>query len=76
MKLHFNKNEKGDIQVQLERGAVISEFDYIEMLKQLTQKNQIECEWGNLDADEKTKLNELLNKIKEAVQNGMEKPLE
>ena len=46
------------------------------MLKQLTQKNQIECEWGNLDADEKTKLNELLNKIKEAVQNGMEKPLE
>ena len=40
MKLHFNKNEKGDIQVQLERGTVISEFDYIEMLKQLTQKDR------------------------------------
>lgn len=76
MKLHFKKNDKGDIQVQIEKGTVLSDFDYIEMLKQLTQNNQIECDWGNLDANEQTKLNELLDKIKGAVQTGMEKPLE
>lgn len=76
MKLHFKKNDKGDIQVQIEKGTVFSDFDYIEMLKQLTQNNQIECDWGNLDANEQTKLNELLDKIKDAVQTGMEKPLE
>jgi len=76
MKLHFKKNDKGDIQVQIEKGTVLSDFDYIEMLKQLTQNNQIECDWGNLDANEQTKLNELLDKIKDAVQTGMEKPLE
>ena len=76
MKLHFKKNDKGDIQVQIEKGTVLSDFDYIEMLKQLTQNNQIECDWGNLDVNEQTKLNELLDKIKDAVQTGMEKPLE
>lgn len=76
MKLLFKKNEKGDIQVQIEKGTVLSEFDYIEMLKQLIQRNQIECTWENLDKDEQAKINELLDKIKEAVQTGMNKPLE
>lgn len=76
MKLHFCKDDKGDIQVQIEKGTVLSGFDYIEMLKQLTQDNQIESDWGNLDIDEQKKLNELLDKIKTAVQTGMDKPLE
>lgn len=46
MKLHFYKNETGNIQVQIETGTVLSEFNYIEMLKQLTQDNQIECDGG------------------------------
>ena len=46
------------------------------MLKQLTQDNQIECDWGALDEVERTKLKELLDKIKEAVSTGMNKPLE
>ncbi len=54
----------------------MSEFNYIEMLKQLTQNNQIECDWGTLDEDERTKLSELLDKIKEAVTAGINKPLE
>lgn len=66
MKLHFCKNEKGDIQVQIEKGTVLSDFDYIEMLKQLIQDNQIEYDWGNLDIDEQTKLAGLLDKIKTA----------
>ena len=76
MKLHFCKNETGNIQVQIETGTVLSEFNYIEMLKQLTQDNQIECDWGALDEDERTKLKELLDKIREAVSTGMNKPLE
>ena len=63
MKLHFCKNETGNIQVQIETGTVLSEFNYIEMLKQLTQDNQIECDWGALDEGERTKLKELLDKI-------------
>lgn len=46
------------------------------MLKQLTQDNQIECDLGALDEGERTKLKELLDKIKEAVITGMNKPLE
>ncbi len=76
MKLHFEKNSKGDIQVQIEKGTILSDFDYIEMLRQLTQNNQIDCDWGNLEANEQTKLKELLDRIKEAVKTGMEKPLE
>jgi hypothetical protein len=76
MKLHFNKTESGDIQVQIEKGTFLIAFDYVEMLKQLMQENTIECEWGNLDESEQGKLNELLEKIKGAVKTGMEKPLE
>jgi hypothetical protein len=76
MKLHFKKTESGDIQVQIEKGTVLDAFDYVEMLKQLMQENTIDCDWGNLDEQEKNKLNELLDKIKGAVKTGMEKPLE
>ena len=76
MKLHFNKTESGDIQVQIEKGTVLIAFDYVEMLKQLMQENTIDCDWGNLDEQERNKLNELLDKIKGAVKTGMEKPLE
>lgn len=76
MKLHFNKTESGDIQVQIEKGTVLIAFDYVEMLKQLMQENTIDCDWGNLDEQEKNKLNELLDRIKGAVKTGMEKPLE
>lgn len=76
MKLHFEKTESGDVQVQIEKGTVLTEFDYIEMLSQLMQENSIVCDWGNLDEQEKEKLNELLEKIKDAVKTGMEKPLE
>lgn len=76
MKLHFNKTESGDIQVQIEKGTVLIAFDYVEMLKQLMQENTIDCDWGNLDEQEKNKLNELLDRIKGAVKTGLEKPLE
>lgn len=76
MKLHFNKTTEGDVQVKIENGTVLSEFDYIEMLKQLSQNNQIDSDWGNLEDNERNKIEELLEKIKNAVKSGMDKPLE
>lgn len=77
MKLHFSKNENGDILVQIEKGTILINFNYIEMLSQLIIKNEIEeSEWGNLDEEERMKLRELLRQITNAVKDGLEKPLE
>lgn len=76
MKLYFQKTESGDIQTEIEVGTTISHFDYVEMLRQLSEKNEIIPDWGNLDEMERTKLQELLNKIQVAVAEGMNKPLE
>lgn len=76
MKLHFIKTTEGDIQVQMDKGTILSEFDYIEMLKQLSQNNQIESDWGNLEDNERNKIEELLEKIKNAVKSGLDKPIE
>lgn len=76
MKLYFQKTESGDIQTEIEIGTTISHFDYVEMLKQLSEKNEIIPDWGNLDEMERTKLQELLNKIQVAIEEGMNKPLE
>lgn len=76
MKLYFQKTESGDIQTEIEVGTTISHFDYVEMLRQLSEKNEIIPDWGNLDEIERTKLQELLNKIQVAVAEGMNKPLE
>ena len=75
MKLHFDKNDKGDILVQLEKGTTLIDFDYVEMIQQLMANNKIEVSWGNLETLEQNKLQELLNKISEAVKVGLEKQL-
>lgn len=78
MKLHFSKNENGDILVQIEMGTTLIDFNYIEMLNQLISKNEIEeSEWVNLEEEERIKLKELLLlQISNAVKDGLEKPLE
>lgn len=75
MKLFFNKNDKGDILVQIEKGTTLVDFDYVEMIQQLMNENKIETDWGNLEMLERGKLQELLNKIGEAVKAGLEKQL-
>ncbi len=75
MKLHFYKNDKGDILVQIEKGTTLVDFDYVEMIQQLMAENKIEAYWGNLEILEREKLQELLNKIGEAVKAGLEKQL-
>ncbi len=75
MKLHFDKNDKGDIIVQIEKGTTLIDFDYVEMIQQLMADNKIETEWGGLETVEQCKLQELLNKISEAVKSGLGKHL-
>lgn len=45
------------------------------MIQQLMTENEIETDWGNLETLERGKLQELLNKIGEAVKAGLEKQL-
>ena len=52
------------------------DYDYVEMLKQLIKKNEIECDWENIEEFEQQKFIELLDKIKGAVDEGLNKPLE
>lgn len=75
MKLHFEKNDKGDILVQIEKGTTLIDFDYVEMIQQLMTENKIEPEWGNLEAVEQAKLQDLLNKISDAVKTGLDKQI-
>ena len=37
MRLLFKKKENGDIEVQIEKGTALMEFNYIEMLRQLLE---------------------------------------
>ena len=76
MKLFFKKDEIGNITIQIQKGTAVIDYDYVEMLKQLIKKNEIECDWENIEEFEQQKFIELLDKIKGAVAEGMSKPLE
>ena len=41
MRLLFKKKENGDIEVQIEKGTALMEFNYIEMLRQLLEKKSM-----------------------------------
>lgn len=72
MILKFNKEADGNISCQMQYGTVLEDFNYVNMLKQLLQNNVIEPNWGNLEEDEKTKLQEMLNKITTAISEGLQ----
>lgn len=64
MKLIFNKEDKNDISVKIQQGAVAVDFTYTEMIKQLLEDNTIDdTDFGNLSDDEKENLEEMLNKV-------------
>lgn len=76
IKLIFDKNEESDITVQIQSGSNTIDFNYVEMLKELIQDNNIEYEWGNLGEAERIILRNMLDKIQEAVKTGLEKPMD
>lgn len=71
MKLKFNKEEDGNILCQMQDGTTMRTFDYVEMIKQLLKSNTIEPDFGNLEQNEKEKLQEMIDKIIEAVSVGL-----
>lgn len=77
MRLLFKKNDKGDIEVQIEKGTTLMEFNYIEMLRQLLEKNEIsdECVFEGLEAEEVSVLQKMLSEITNAVDKGLKTPI-
>ena len=77
MRLIFKKNYNGDIEVQIEKGTTLMEFNYIEMLRQLLEKNEIseECVFEGLEAEEVSVLKKMLSEITNAVDKGLRTPI-
>lgn len=72
MKLKFNKNEQGDIEVKIEINNNLITFNYIDMLNLLLKENKIEdSDYGNLDVEEQELLKHMLQKISKTVQEGL-----
>lgn len=64
MKLMFSKNTDNEIDLKLQKGTVAEEFTYIEMVKQLLEKNKFtDTDFGNLTAEEQEKIKIMLTKI-------------
>jgi hypothetical protein len=64
MKLIFSKNTDNEIDLKLQKGTVAEDFTYIEMVKQLLQKNEFEdTDFGSLSQDEQDKIKNMLTKI-------------
>lgn len=64
MKLIFTKDANNDIKVQLQKGLIIEEFTYTEMIRQLLVLNDFEdSEFIELSDEEETKIMDMLKKI-------------
>lgn len=75
MKLFFFKDENNEISLQLQRGTTAEDFSYIEMVRQLLERNTFEdTDFGNLSAEEQGKIQTMLDKISKIFQEDeMEK---
>ncbi|HSH65284.1 MAG TPA: hypothetical protein VLB84_05660 [Bacteroidia bacterium] len=68
MKLIFTKGQDNEITVQLTKGTVVENFSYVEMIKQLLEHNKFEdTDFNNINEDEKKRIEGMLQKINEAV---------
>ena len=64
MKLIFTKQPNNDIKVQLQKGLIVEEFSYTEMIRQLLVLNDFEdSEFIELSQEEETKIKDMLKKI-------------
>lgn len=68
MKLIFSKNKESEILVKLAIGTVAEDFSYTEMIKQLLKRNTFEDnQYTGLSSEEKTRIEEMLKKINQAI---------
>ncbi|UKB82192.1 hypothetical protein LF887_14375 [Chryseobacterium sp. MEBOG06] len=64
MKLVFTKESNNDIKVQIQTGTVLTDFSYIEMVKQLIENKKIDDVYSDsFEEDEKAKIIKMLDEI-------------
>lgn len=64
MKLLFIKDDNNEIDVKLQKGTIIEDFTYPEMISQLLVDNNFrDTDFGNLTEEEQNKINSMLTKI-------------
>jgi len=64
MKLIFTKDENNEIDVRLQKGTVVEDFSYTEMVDQLLKNNVFDdTDFTNLAEEEQVKIQSMLDKI-------------
>lgn len=73
MKLIFTKDTNNEINVQLQKGTVVEDFSYTEMVSQLLTQNVFDdTDFTNLSEEEQTKIQNMLEKISLVFQEDKE----
>ncbi len=73
MKLIFTKDANNEINVQLQKGTVVEDFSYTEMVNQLLTSNVFDdTDFTNLSEEEQTKIQTMLDKISAVFQDEEE----
>lgn len=77
MKLIFTKEPNNDIKIQLQKGLIVEEFTYTEMIRQLLVSNDFEdSEFKDLSDEEEEKIREMLDKITDVFEEDKEDEVE
>jgi hypothetical protein len=64
MKLIFTKDANNEINVQLQKGTVVEDFSYTEMVSQLLTSNVFDdTDFTNISEEEQAKIQTMLDKI-------------
>lgn len=64
MRLVFTKDNNDDIKAQIHTGTILTDFSYVEMVKQLIENKEIDdVSFDGIEDDEKTKIEEMLDEI-------------
>ena len=73
MKLIFTKDANNEINVQLQKGTIIEDFSYTEMVSQLLTSNVFDdTDFTNLSEEEQAKIQAMLEKISAVFQDEEE----
>lgn len=70
MKLIFTKDTNNEINVQLQKGTIVEDFSYTEMVSQLLTQNVFDdTDFTNLSEEEQAKIQNMLDKISAVFQD-------
>jgi hypothetical protein len=73
MKLIFTKDVNNEINIQLQKGTVVEDFSYTEMVSQLLTSNVFDdTDFTNLSEEEQAKIQTMLDKISAVFQDEEE----